>query len=464
VETVRTIANRKRSRQLTMLKRKNIKLAKDIEDYMERLIGKNRYDVDCINEVNTLIKRLNQCAINTLYEIDSFGKIKLMSPLICNHRLCNICNWHRQKSIRRKYIRFFQNNQTLCRVMRIKPMKRVPDKKEFSFCTHSQLDGYLNRGFVLLSKEVEYDLMHLVLTVPHTEGGGWHGSDIYIKEIINTFHQLRRLKFWNLMIYGGEYGVETTLNDNGFHTHIHALLMVAKAERNRDKLHYQIFYHWNRLTADENSKRKQFENEHFEKIIIGNRLFNDVYLKSLDPKGSTIIHLRSVYYKELINGKWKNIEYKQFGDDAMIRGVMETISYHFKPKAFQKYIELKNRDGSVDKIYTDDFDVEKIVKILPKLYKERLYNRFGVLENEPTLAIKENAVEEDFEETTEEFDSETGEVFQNHYFVTHPLNVYHKRETNEIMLSSRADVRIQTLKAHSGREAVQELSKMIVKR
>jgi len=106
----------------------------------------------------------------------------------------------------------------------------------------------------------------------------------------------------------------------------------------------------------------------------------------------------------------------------------------------------------------EQYDVEKILKILPKIYKEKLYSKFGVLEKESSLNIVDNSYSADYEETTEDVDLETGEVLDRRFFVTNPKNIYHDKITGDLKLANRNDVFVADLKARSGREAVRELA------
>lgn len=456
----RVMANRKRSKTLTLLKSKNIVLADDIRQYIDK-----HYFNEQITTENTVLllkfaENLKKCASCTLYG-ETNGDIHLMKALPCNYKICHICNWERQKKIRRKYFKWFENNKTLCKIQKNKNIK---------YCTHAQLEKYLNKEFNLRTDKIEYDLMHLTLTVPHTVNG-WRGSDIYIKEIIQQFHELRRLKFWTKFVYGGEYGVESTLNDSGFHTHIHALLMVKKQTKNRNLLHYKIFKQWNRMTVNVDSDRVEFTEKHIESIKVGNSLFTDSFVKRLKPQGATLIGLNCIYTTKQQQDELVKVYSKEWGSESMMRAVMETISYHFAPKMFQKYVfgdvVVKKKGKSVieqKQFYLNDFDVEKIVKILPKIFGLTMYQKFGILATESSLSIKDNTLLEDFEETTEDVDNETGEVMQSQYFITNPLNVYAKGVNLKIALSQRADVRIQVLNAHSGREAVQQLNGYLKKK
>jgi hypothetical protein len=286
--------------------------------------------------------------------------------------------------------------------------------------------------------------MHLTLTVPHN-ANGWRGKSIYFSEIMQAYNDMRRYDEWLNWVYGGEYGVETTKNDSGYHTHIHSLVFVKKGTQNRNLLHLNVLRLWNKLTVDKNSERTYFAENQRVAIKAGNRLITDEYLDKLHPQGATLIGLECLYTTQ--NGI--KTRTKEWGSEAMIRGVLETISYHFKPQLFQKT--------------EHSMDVEAIVDMLPKVHGKILYRKFGVLHGEKSLNVKDNSLIEDFEETTEEIDEETGEVFHTQYFITNPLNVYSKGENNVIVLSNRADARVQMLRANSGREAIRELNGLVDK-
>jgi hypothetical protein len=73
-----------------------------------------------------------------------------------------------------------------------------------------------------------------------------------------------------------------------------------------------------------------------------------------------------------------------------------------------------------------------------------------------------NKLLSDYDETAEEVDEETGEVFQSHYFITNPLNTYNKGVDNEIYIHRRAV--IKNLNVQSGREAVKKLIDYSIKK
>jgi len=374
-----------------------------------------------------LIKDLRKCALYALYG-QTGCDIKLVTPLTCDNKLCSICNWSRQKKIRRKYFAWFSVNQSICKISK---------NNNTEFVTQSNLNKYLNNGYVLETDNIPYELKHLTITVPHSAEYGWRGNRFYFREIIRTFTQMRKTKEWKKQVYGGEYGVETTKNEKGYHIHIHALLFTAKGTQNRNLLHLDILRIWNRLTVDKNAERKVFAAEDILSIKKGNSLITEGYVAKLNPQGATLIGLESIYYKE--NGK--KVYPKELNTDAMMRAILETISYHFKPKLF----------NCGEKSY----DLSSIVEILPNVHGAKMYHKFGCLYKEKCLNVKDDSLLEDYDETSEEVDEETGEVLQTHYFVTNPLNTYSKGVDNEIHI--RRQNIVKNLNVHSGREAVRKL-------
>jgi len=420
VDTERLKANRKRSKTLSYLKKQNIMLSESIRKY----VSKNMSELS-ENEIDmskAFVGNLLKCANISLYG-QTGNAIKLITSITCNHKLCNICNWNRQKKVRRKYFNWFASNETLNKITINGDIKHV---------TNANLNKYLNSK----PEKLKYDLMHLTLTVPHSRDG-WKGKKIYFSEIMQAFNQMRKSDEWNRQVYGGEYGVETTRNTGGYHIHIHSLLFVKQGEQNRNRLHLDIMRLWNRLTVDKSNERVQFTENQIKAIKKGNKLMDDVFVNKLNPQGATLIGLECIY--TLDNGI--KTRTKEWGTDAMMMAVMETISYHFKPKLF----------NSSEQTY----DIETIVEVLPKVYKKVLYRKFGCLHGEKSLNVKDDTLLQDYEETAEEVDEETGEVLQTHFFITNPLNVYAKGTDNEIHVKRQAI--IKNLSAKSGREAVKQV-------
>lgn len=420
-------ANKKRSKTLTKLKIDNMELAKKIDHYLKTA------EIDSCNRdlAEKLSTSIQKCGHHTLYAASGQG-IELISSITCNHKICNICNWSRQKKIRRKYFRWFSENRNLVYLKKNDTVKVT---------TKGQLKKYEVKGYEL-KYNVEYDLMHLTLTVPHTIAG-WKDNKFYFADLKTAFNYMRKTDEWTSLVYGGEYGIESTKNKNGFHIHIHALLFVKKQTQSRNLLHKEIMRIWNRLTAWEGSERKEFTKEQIIAITKGNQLINEEFAATLDPSGTTFINLETIYTVDKSNNS--KVRSFEFNSEAMLFAVMETISYHFAPKMFQ-----------ITETFTD---IENIVEILPAIYRQSLYFKFGCLHGEKSLNVKDDSLLEDYEETAC-YDEETGEVFDRSFFITNPANLYHDKEGN-IKIKRAKERYINKLDAQSGREALERMLNIV---
>ncbi|MDR0606409.1 MAG: protein rep [Bacteroidales bacterium] len=412
-----------RCKKLIFLKKKNVLLKSKIAKKIKK-IEQTEFERDVMK---SYIKCLGNCSSVSMFGVSN-GNIRLITPLTCDHKLCHICNWVRQKKIRRKYNVWFGSNRTLNKIEKDGNVKHV---------TNANMSKYA--GWELVDNAVEYDLMHLTLTVPHTENG-WRGKKVYFSEIMSAYNVMRKYDDWLKFVYGGEFGVETTKNKAGFHTHIHSLLFVRKGLQNRNRLHLEILRIWNHLTVDDSSLRTSFDENMKKAIKRGNKLITDNYLKKLNPRGATMIGLECIYTLE--NGiKRRSVNWN---DESMLKAVMETISYHFAPKLFE------DKEGN--------FNVNRIIEMLPAVYKKSLYRKFGCLHGEKSLNVRDDSLLEDYIETSEAFDEETGEVFETEYFATSPLNMYVKGNENKIHVYKNSN--IHYIRGVNGREAVNNLINM----
>lgn len=417
-------ANKKRSKMLTYLKIENMRLAAKFETYLKN----NPVEPENKEFAQKLINALYKCSSHTLYANTS-DQIQLISPVTCNHKVCNICNWMRQKKIRRKYIKWFADNEQIVELFNTKSgstkyvtLTRYNDKFKYE------------RNFKFIDYR-KYDLMHLTLTVPHTLENGWKYKTFYFDEIKTAFNFMRKTDEWNEYVYGGEYGVETTRTENGFHIHIHALLFVKKGLKNRNELHKTVLTIWNRLTAWEGSTRKEFTEAQILSIIKGNNDLTKEFIVTLDPRGTTLIGLETIYTKDKKTGE--KIRTFEFNSEAMIKAVLETISYHFKPQMF--------------KITEDFYDIDSIIELLPVVYRQILYFKFGCLHGEKCLNVKDDSLIDDYDEM--EFDEDTGEIFERNFFITSPDKMFHDQDGN-IKVKKSKERYINRINAQSGREAV----------
>ncbi len=195
---------------------------------------------------------------------------------------------------------------------------------------------------------------------------------------------------------------------DGLHIHIHALLFVRRVRQSRNLLHREILLEWNKLTENTRSERTEFTSAHRAAIKKGNTHITDTDIDRMKPKGATFISLETIYTLDKRTGE-KIRGGNEFNSDAMRKAVMETISYHFEPLAFEK------EDKTID--------IELLVELLPKLRNTKLYQKFGCLDGEKSLNVSENGVSvvEDLKEVIEAgiiVNEETGEIMPEHeYFI-----------------------------------------------
>lgn len=418
-----------RNKKLTYLKRKNMEMAKELQQY----INTAKMDENSRVLADALIKSLRTCGAMSLYSYDG-AKIELISFLGCNHRVCNICNWDRQKKIRRKYLRWFDGNPTLF-------VLNGKDGNGEKVVTAAQRQKWLSKGYAEAG-QVRYNIMHLMLSVPHTENG-WRGNRFYFRELTKQFNFLRKKPEWLYWVYGGQFGLETTHNANGYHIHIHALVFVRNAKKNRNQLHKVVLYWWNRLTVDETNQRGNFTEKEVEAIKKGNKDLTNEFVSTLDPRGATIIHLQNIYTcEETEDGEIvkRHIEVTDWNTENFIGAVLETISYLFKPKVFA--------------ISDQHFDVEAIVDIIRHVYNNRsLYSKFGCLLGEKTLNVNDNTLLEDLAEAAD-LKGEEGESYAKEFFITNPANTY---STEKQIRLKRHNTGTVTIPASCTSEAVKIL-------
>ncbi len=409
-----------RSSKIANFKRKNNKLVKEMKEYLD-----SQNEIKDIALFNNLFLKLQYCSNLSLYKENIKGEVTYIASHTCDSKLCNICNYNRKRGLRRKYLTWFNENEQLI---------QYDDK--YLTKTQAQIKN-------ITGKEIDYDVMHLTLTVPHTEDG-FNGNRYYFRDIISKFNALRRNDEFKDYVLAGEYGVETTRNKNGLHIHIHSLLLVKRSKQNRNHLHRIILYKWNKQTINTDIKRNYLDNETKANILKSNKLINDDFIKQLNPMGATIIGLETIY--SYYNGiKNRNIG---FGTKNFINAILETIKYHFEP-AF-----LNKKDGH--------FDIDLICEVLPEIYRQPLYRKFGAWHGEKSLNIKSDNLLTEFKEVQDMLINEdTGEIAeQNKYYVINPIYISHYNEKIEInQLSIKYAKQIEAMSTQS---ALNTLNKSII--
>ncbi|MCX6265888.1 MAG: hypothetical protein NTW16_00820, partial [Bacteroidetes bacterium] len=272
-----------------------------------------------------LQKDASRCANFSLYGHNtSTADIKYFASVMCGNKCCFVCNFARQKRVRRKYFKWFGENPKIYSIQKGDTRK---------YCTKTRFEGfYKQRGYCKTGEE-GYDIMHLTLTVPHYADSGFNGNQYYFDVIADRFHNLRNeAPGWNDLVFGGEYGIETTKSENGLHIHIHSLVFVKQVQQSRNRLHRLILKEWNKRTENKATSRAGLDQTTIDLIKKSNRSFDDDFVKSLNPKATTMINLETIYsYKE-----GKKVRTSNFNSDEMLYAVMEAIKYHFEPLAFDK--------------------------------------------------------------------------------------------------------------------------------
>lgn len=407
----------KRSYKLTAARKQNLTYYRQV----------NNYILERKNEVSDLLvqyrKNLICCGSNNLYRgVEGGQECTLIASHTCSHRLCSICNMLRARKMRRKWRHFLTDTS-----------QDVPIKKnqahffgiapesygKYQHITRSgktiskaEKDIYFTSGAELLQ---HFDLMHMTLTVPHANGR-WNGREYYAQELIERFNTMRKASWWTETIFGGEYTIETTKNENGLHIHIHALLFVDKEFfGSRNFLTENILRRWNYLTVEGGQRfdgkkvirelfRPDEDKERIEGLkkslsFLSENDFNDLLL-DLDRRGSTMVGIKTLYYEIPAeeyaqrstgifeqNGKYyaycrpgRKNGTSQKSIDSMVKGVVECLKYHFEP------CSLEDDDGSLD--------IDMIVQILPNIYGKRLYGKFGGFYGVKALNVVEDPLSE----------------------------------------------------------------------
>lgn len=435
----RILHNKNRCKKITNNKHAALRLRKELQswilkdklDNVDFLVEKYFYD---------LRAKLGECSNQSMYRsFNSNGALEYIASKRCKHKLCPICNSERKSNVRSKYLNYFKKNEFI-----------------------DQTTGEV------LNRE-DFNFMHLMLSVPHTEKG-WRGKSFYVKEMIEQFNFMRKKSEWKKMVFGGEFGVEVTKNENGLHIHMHCLLMVHKSQYNRNELGKFILLNWNKQTIDENATRTEFTAEQIEAILKGCKLSPDE-LSKLNPKGSTFIHLQNLYFysKEQISPNDKLIFdtekgkiYKHYADPSneteLIKGVLECIKYHFKPICF--------KEGGI-------YDFDLMAEILPGIYRRQLYKKFGNLHGVKELNLVDDT--ENLDEKPDISKAEQRQILEDHgreivfntvsklpdseyqYICTKPTNIFFTKNNDEIRLIENSPFRVRVLESQHLVNAIQEM-------
>ncbi len=433
---IKTLKNRKRSNIISTLKRKNLKLKKDITKHIKATVSPPEQEKHLLK----LQKDISRCANFSLYGVDQDNDIKYFASVFCGSKVCFVCNYARQKRVRRKYFNWFALNPQLFLIQN-------PKTKIKKVVSQNRVSNFQAKGYEV-AKKVNYDLMHLTLTVPHYLETGFQGEIYYYQKITDLFHHLRNeCTAWNELVYGGEYGIETTRTAaNGLHIHIHSLLFVKSCTQNRNKLHQVILEEWNKRTINKYSTRLTLDQKTKDLIKKSNRSIDDDFCSRLNPQGTTMISLETIYS---FNERGEKVRETEFNSEAMLRAVLETIKYHFEPLAFDK-------EGKT-------FDLDLMKELLPVIYRKQLYRKFGAIHGDKALNIKKDATETTEEDFLDSIDLETGEIVNPvNYFICNPAFMFHNpANDNQIILSNLGKNKLKNIDAITTSGAINQMSQMV---
>jgi Replication protein len=373
-----TPSNYKRALIMKSNRVKGLKIAKQLEQYVDE--NQDFFLEQDFDRLERYIGNLRGCASNSLFRKFPDGDYQYIHSHTCKHKLCPVCNANRKVKIRRIYDNFFSDNPELLE---------------------------------------KYDFMHLMLSVPHTKAG-YKDVKVYSSELLADFKQMRDLDGWKNRVYAGQYSVEFTKGENGLHIHLHAMVLVEKANGSRNDLHAWIFREWNRITAWSGAKRQEFSPEELEGIAksLAHSPHKDFIINQLDPRGSTHIHLETFFqYKKDENGKFVNDKdgkriklyistenSDKENKTILYGGIMECLKYQFEPA--QIYFED-----------SETVDCDLLVQLLFSLQGKRLHGRFNKFYREKKLSLIDKIDEEekktDLDDVagTEIVHPQTGEVF-----------------------------------------------------
>lgn len=340
----------------------------------------------------------------------------LKTANFCNHRLCCVCNAQRSKLLRKRYYKFFDETKRnlFVKFKHVHFFPRIKEKDKDCFVSGADLLESL-------------DFMHLTLSIPHTNGQ-WRGNRYYAKEMKTAFNHMRKNDWWAKNIFGGEYSIETTKNENGLHIHIHCMVMVKKFFGSRNFLYLKIQKCWNEYTIDNWLPPAEFSEERilgmldsFPKNML--EIERRAIIKTLDSRGSTLTGLKSLYTEITSKDEYDRRTFGKFTQDgkmyaycnvknkiSLTRGIMECLKYHFEPAA------IEDSEGKID--------LGLLCELLPNVYKQRLYGKFGGLYGIKSLNVQEEKLDavntnEQLSEAEEKLENAKEEM--HHPFTGYPV-------------------------------------------
>ena len=227
--------------------------------------------------------------------------------------------------------------------------------------------------------------VHLVLTVPHGVDG-FGGEEFYARKLVEMFRDLRRKKLWKDNIKGGEYCLEVTKNENGYHIHIHSLVFQSNTVT-VNQMRAWVRQAWGEMTGNDTG----YSGIHYETLYYRDKenkvkvdWVTGVEVGTYDTEdiGSWGDDYSAyVCYDDLqvVKSAWvspKRYINEHSTQEEWLFGVLECIKYHFKDDTA---VITGTKQGR------PVYDIDLIKNILNNTKSLRMYDRFGFLRKEDTL-------------------------------------------------------------------------------
>jgi len=225
--------------------------------------------------------------------------------------------------------------------------------------------------------EKGHTIKHLVLTVRHTKEYGFNGSKFFHSEILKKWNFLRKNKDFSKYVVGGFTSSEVTKGKNGWHNHLH--IMIIQAPKVLDtKVREFITENWYNLTG---SKRVRYENL-YKYIYLNNGKKKKKYLNTNTYTTVDIIksYLEMIKYTMdlkdikltakdiglyLNSSRYKRV-FNRFGS---LYGVKQ-LSLNYKSNNYDSYSKKKYSDNIIDSKEYNDYSIYSYEH--KKLFKYKL--------------------------------------------------------------------------------------------
>jgi hypothetical protein len=232
----------------------------------------------------------------------------------------------------------------------------------------STLKGLVSQG---------YSIKHLVLTVKHTKEYGFRGSKFFHSEILKIWNLLRKDDLFKQYIYGGFTSSEVTKGKNGWHNHLHIMIIQNPNNLDIDVREY-ITKRWIELTG---SDRVNYENL-YKKIYLNNGKTRKLYLNSNTVNTIDLIKSFLEMIKYTVDLKDSKLSAKDIGNFlhesrykrvfnrfGSLYGVKE-LNLNYKSNHYDSFTKKPFKPNYIDDCTYQDYTVYSSKE--RKLFKYRL--------------------------------------------------------------------------------------------